>query len=79
MLLEKQLSELTEDEIAEISYKTGLNHNDIVTGIEIINTSPRTGKTSANLQRFRRSREWCRKSSRNKGRMDKCWRSTKGQ
>lgn len=44
MLLEKQLSELTEDEITEISHKMGLNHNDLVTGIEIINTSPRTGK-----------------------------------
>lgn len=44
MLLEKQLSELTEDESAGIAQKMGLDYNDFVTGVEIITKSSRTGK-----------------------------------
>lgn len=44
MLLEKQLSELTEDESAEIAKKMGLDYNDFVAGVEIVTKSSRSGK-----------------------------------
>ncbi|NMA74477.1 MAG: hypothetical protein GX963_10030 [Bacteroidales bacterium] len=43
-LLEKQISELTEDEMAKIANTMKLDYRDFSYGIEIVSKSPRTGK-----------------------------------
>ena len=44
MLLKKQLSNLTEDEMREIAGVMNLDYNDLSYGIEVVTTSGRTGK-----------------------------------